>query len=46
MDDPRSPIETPGLTANQVIKEKLPASARLGLQAVALGLCIGLVLGI
>lgn len=41
-----SSIETPGLTAKQVIKEKLPASARLGLQAVALGLTIGLILGI
>lgn len=39
-------IETPGVTANEVIKQKFPASARLGLQAVFLGLMIGLVLGI
>lgn len=37
---------TVGLTANQVIAERLPASIQLGLQAVALGLVLGLALGI
>lgn len=37
---------TPGLTANQIIKGRFPASARLGLQAVAIGLILGLILGI
>lgn len=37
---------TVGLTANQVIKERLPASIQLGLQAVAVGLILGLTLGI
>jgi len=39
-------IETPGLKANTVIAERFPASARLGLQAVFVGLVIGLILGI
>lgn len=38
--------KTPGLTANQIIAERFPASARLGLQAVAVGLIIGLILGV
>ena len=28
--------KTPGLTANQIIKDRFPASARLGIQAVVL----------
>lgn len=39
-------IVHPGENANQIIKERFPASARLGLQAVFLGLIIGLILGI
>lgn len=39
-------IITPGESANNIIKERFPASARLGLQAVFLGLIIGVVLGI
>lgn len=39
-------IKTPGLTANEILKTRFPASARLGLQAVVLGLSIGLLLGI
>ncbi|TDT61065.1 ABC transporter permease [Fonticella tunisiensis] len=39
-------IETPGLTANQIIRERFPVSARLGLQGVTFGLIIGLILGI
>ncbi len=39
-------MKTPGLTANKIIKEKFPVSARLGLQAVLFGLTIGLILGI
>ena len=39
-------IITPGLSAKSVIKDKFPASARLGLQAVFFGLVIGIVLGI
>lgn len=38
--------KTPGLSANQVIAERFPASLRLGLQAVAVGLVLGLILGI
>lgn len=38
--------KTPGLTANQVIEERFPASLRLGLQAVVVSLIIGLILGI
>ena len=37
---------TVGLTANEVISERLPASIQLGLQAVGLGLILGLILGI
>jgi len=39
-------MKSPGLTANQIIKEKFPASARLGLQAIILGLVVGLIFGI
>lgn len=39
-------IKTPGLSANEIISTKFPASARLGLQAVAFGLILGLVLGV
>ncbi len=37
---------TPGLTANTIIKQRFPASLRLGLQAVAVGLVLGVILGI
>jgi oligopeptide transport system permease protein len=37
---------TPGRTANKIISETFPASARLGLQSIAVGLVIGLILGI
>jgi len=37
---------TPGLTANEVIGSRLPASIRLGLQAVGVGLVLGLLIGI
>lgn len=37
---------TPGLTANEVISERLPASIQLGLQAVCVGLIVGLTLGV
>lgn len=36
----------PGQTVQSIIKEKLPASARLGLQQMVLGVSIGLILGI
>ena len=39
-------ISTPGLKATQVIKERFPASAQLGVQAVFIGLIIGLIMGI
>jgi oligopeptide transport system permease protein len=39
-------ISTPGLKATEVIKERFPASAQLGVQAVFIGLIIGLILGI
>lgn len=39
-------IVTPGETANNIIATRFPASARLGLQAISLGLVIGLILGI
>jgi len=39
-------IKTPGLTANEIIGTNFPASARLGIQAVILGLVLGLILGI
>ena len=38
--------KTPGLTANQVISERFPASLRLGIQAVVVSLIVGLLLGI
>lgn len=38
--------KTPGLTANQVIEERFPASLRLGIQAVIVSLILGLILGI
>lgn len=38
--------KTPGLTANKIIEERFPASLQLGLQAVAVGLILGLILGI
>lgn len=38
--------KTPGLTANQVIEERFPASLRLGIQAVLVSLILGLILGI
>lgn len=39
-------IVTPGETANNIIATRFPASARLGLQAILLGLVIGLILGV
>ncbi|HBM79720.1 MAG: ABC transporter permease [Clostridiales bacterium] len=39
-------VDTPGLRANDAIKERFPASARLGLQSVFVGLVIGLIFGI
>jgi len=36
----------PGTTVNKLIKEKLPASARLGLQQMIVGISVGLLLGI
>ncbi|WP_079427596.1 ABC transporter permease [Clostridium oryzae] len=36
----------PGQTVQSIIKEKLPASARLGLQQMVLGISLGLLLGI
>lgn len=39
-------MKSPGLTANQIIKEKFPASARLGLQAIFVGITFGLVFGV
>lgn len=39
-------IKTPGLSANKIIANNFPASARLGIQAVILGLTLGLLLGI
>jgi oligopeptide transport system permease protein len=38
--------KTPGLTANQIIHQRFPASLQLGLQAVAVGLVLGIILGI
>ncbi|MCR1898449.1 ABC transporter permease [Irregularibacter muris] len=38
-------MKSPGLTANQIIKEKFPASARLGLQAIGFGVIVGLIFG-
>jgi len=37
---------SPGVTANEIIKTKIPVSARLGLQAITFGLIVGLILGI
>ena len=37
---------TPGLTANTVIGERFPASLRLGIQAVVVGLVLGIILGV
>lgn len=39
-------IQWPGKSVNDMIKQQLPASARVGLQAVAIGLTVGLILGI
>lgn len=39
-------IKTPGLSASQIIKERFPASARLGFQAVIVGLIVGVFLGL
>jgi len=36
----------PGQTVDKIIQEKLPASARLGLQQMLLGISVGLILGI
>lgn len=37
---------TPGYSVNEIIKDKFPASARIGLQAVLIGIIIGISLGI
>lgn len=37
---------TPGFSVNEIIKYKMPASAQIGIQAVIVGLLIGVVLGI
>lgn len=39
-------MKSPGLTANEILKQKFPASARLGLQAITFGLIVGLLFGI
>lgn len=39
-------ITNPGQTLTSVIKEKMPVSARLGIQQVILGVTVGLILGI
>ena len=39
-------IKNPGRNVNDTIKKEFPVSARLGLQAIAVGLVIGLALGI
>lgn len=39
-------IQYPGQTANKIIKERLPYSARLGLQTMFFGVSIGILLGI
>lgn len=39
-------MKNPGQTANAIIKEKFPISARLGLQSVFFGLLIGIVFGV
>ncbi|MGL5414210.1 MAG: ABC transporter permease [Clostridium sp.] len=37
---------TPGVTVNEKIKENFPASARIGIGAVCVGLVIGVILGV
>lgn len=37
---------TPGMTANTIIAQRFPASLQLGLQAVTVGLILGIILGI
>lgn len=37
---------TPGYSVNQIIKDKFPNSARLGIQAIIIGVTIGIILGI
>ncbi|MDU1349771.1 ABC transporter permease [uncultured Clostridium sp.] len=39
-------IVFPGQTVGSILKEKLPASARLGIQEVIVGLSLGIILGI
>lgn len=39
-------IQYPGQTANKIIAERLPYTARLGLQQIIVGVTIGIVLGI
>lgn len=39
-------MKSPGLTANSIIRDKFPASARLGIQAIFFGLVVGLIFGI
>lgn len=39
-------ITKPGVTVNDLLKEEFPVSCRLGLQAVVVGLIIGLPLGV
>lgn len=39
-------ITKPGIRVNNLIRDEFPVSARLGLQAVILGLIIGLILGV
>ena len=37
---------TPGLGVSEIIKDRFPASARIGIQSVLLGLIVGVLLGI
>ncbi len=39
-------IQYPGTKVNNMIKKEFPVSARLGIQAVVLGLVVGVILGI
>jgi oligopeptide transport system permease protein len=39
-------MKTPGMTANQIFKERLPVSARLGFQSIILALVVGIIFGI
>ncbi len=39
-------MKNPGQSANDIIREKFPVSARLGIQAMIIGSCIGIILGI